>query len=208
MKLLLYCTKAKPYLYHDKDYCFDTMNTIDLGYKTFEYTNQRVYDDETGKFLGWETFGNMFKDESLNGKIVAECDFEVQKIELLGDEINIYYGIENKSCLTTEEIENYLGYDNDYKGYAIHLKNLHIFDKPKELSEVYKIEDIGGMLFTKPLTKAPQNMMRVSVNRWEYSCYEPNDVNILISIKPEQLCKILNGEKTIEIRKKVLREML
>lgn len=31
---------------------------------------------------------------------------------------------------------------------------------------------------------------------------------ILISIHPEWLCKILNGEETIEIRKKVLKEML
>lgn len=31
---------------------------------------------------------------------------------------------------------------------------------------------------------------------------------ILISIRPEWLCKILNGEKTIEVRKKVLKEML
>ena len=37
-----------------------------------------------------------------------------------------------------------------------------------------------------------------------------NDITdyILISIRPEWLCKILNGEKTVEIRKKVLKEML
>ena len=31
---------------------------------------------------------------------------------------------------------------------------------------------------------------------------------ILISIKPEDLCKILNGKKTIVVIKKVLKEML
>ena len=31
---------------------------------------------------------------------------------------------------------------------------------------------------------------------------------LLISIKPKWVAKILNGEKTIEIRKKVLKEML
>ena len=31
---------------------------------------------------------------------------------------------------------------------------------------------------------------------------------ILISVRPKWLCKILNGEKTIEVRKKVLKEML
>jgi hypothetical protein len=41
--------------------------------------------------------------------------------------------------------------------------------------------------------------------------YYPKDYSekyILISIKPEWLCKILNKEKTIEVRRKVLKEML
>lgn len=222
MKLLLYCTKAKPYLYHDKDYCFDTMNTIDLGYKTFKYTNQRIYDDETGKFLGWANCENMFDKNSLNGKIVAECDFEVEKIRkgwgclngtrYFRNNVNHYYPdyeLEKQSCLSFDEIDKYLkGTLNENCGYAIHIKNLHIFDKPRELNEVYKIENVGGMLFSKPLTTAPQNMMRVSINHWEYATYEPNDINILISIRPEWLCKILNGEKTIEVRKKVLKGMI
>lgn len=49
--------------------------------------------------------------------------------------------------------------------------------------------------------KAPQNMMRV------IDAYG-DDEYILISVRPEWLCKILNGEKTIEVRKKVLKEML
>ena len=31
--------------------------------------------------------------------------------------------------------------------------------------------------------------------------------SILLSVKPEWLVKILNGEKTIEVRKKVLKEL-
>ena len=54
------------------------------------------------------------------------------------------------------------------------------------------------------ITRAPQNMMRC--------CYEKKskewETGVLISIKPEYLCKILNGEKTIEVRRKVLKEML
>ena len=49
--------------------------------------------------------------------------------------------------------------------------------------------------------KAPQNMMLVRD-------MEDHKYKILISIRPEWLCKILNGEKTIEVRKKVLKEML
>ena len=51
-------------------------------------------------------------------------------------------------------------------------------------------------------------MMHISINQWEYCFYNPDDINILISITPEWLCKILNGEKTIEVRKKVLKRML
>ena len=48
--------------------------------------------------------------------------------------------------------------------------------------------------------KAPKNMMKVC--EWDI------EDKVLISIKPEDLCKILNGEKTIEVRKVVLKEML
>ena len=30
---------------------------------------------------------------------------------------------------------------------------------------------------------------------------------ILISIRPEWVCKILNGEKTIEVRKQIIKEL-
>ena len=204
MKILLYCTKAKPYLYHDEDYCFDTMNTIDLGYKTFEYTNQRVYDDETGKFLGWEKYGNMYKDYALNGKIVAECDFEVEDI-LHTDNCISYYCkkttlLKEKSCLTDGQIYSYLKGKN---GYAIHIKNLHIFDKPRELSYYYRYCPCSYNPL-QPIKVAPQNMMYA----YNFKDYDEKPEYILISIRPEWLCKILNSEKTIEVRKKVLKEML
>ena len=176
MKLLLYCTKAKPYLKKTKRF--------DL-----EDDKQFYYNENT----------NVLETEIFNGKIVAECDFEVEKIEFWSDEINISYGVEYRACLTTEQILSYLGYDNDYKGYAIHIKKLHIFDKPKELSDYKYLRKT----FFGPLGNAPQNMMYA---------YELNEYElikkVLISIQPQWLCKILNGEKTIEVRKKVLKEML
>lgn len=42
------------------------------------------------------------------------------------------------SCLTIQELENYL-WSNILFGYAIHITNLEIFDKPKELKEFYKV---------------------------------------------------------------------
>ena len=47
--------------------------------------------------------------------------------------------------------------------------------------------------------RAPQNMMMVWYKGERYA---------LISIKSKWLCKILNGEKTIEVRRKVLKGMV
>jgi hypothetical protein len=55
----------------------------------------------------------------------------------------------------------------------------------------------------EPLEKAPQNMMWVYVKengKWEE--------RLLISVRPQWLCKILNGEKDIEVRRKVLKGMV
>ena len=187
MKLLLYCTKAKPYI---------------MKYKDGKYK-------EIASFYNKQDLATY---DLLNGKIVAECDYEVEEItyELYGD-LDWQYdylpttntmgicNLESASCLDRKEIENYL---QDKDGYAIHIKNLHIFDEPRELSECDKIYQTNrGAESDGEITKAPQNMMYAQNEK-------QNKEYILISIKPEWLCKILNGEKTIEVRKRVLKEML
>ena len=162
MKLLLYCTKAKPYLQVNRYVCPNEFDRYILDKKQW-----------------YSPFGEPL--EKLNGKIVAECDHEVEEIKYRYDtsaykcnNINDYYytntlnfeQLEERSCLTNKDLLNCLG---QKVGYAIHIKNLHIFDEPRELDN-------------KPC--------------------------VLISIRPEWLCKILNGEKTIVVRKKVLKEML
>jgi len=211
MKLLLYCTKSKPYLF-----------------------NQNIYEFYESKYITSTHKFHEKQDYLLNGKIVAECDYEVEEIACSKIDYNLSYAIDGtgqafydnskeyepfylglnisniellrKSCLTNKEIYDYLKGKN---GYAIHIKNLHIFDEPRELSEYMaydkSYDNMFGWAFEekekyKPITKAPQNMMYAYDN--ELNKY------ILISIRPEWLCKILNGEKTIEVRKKVLKEML
>lgn len=183
MKLLLYCTKAK--------------NKYD----------RLVRDEHYGKpFYLYGAITENF--ESLNGKIVAECDFEVEEIKELGGGENLLFytktldslEIVKQACLKTEELADYLYKEyEDSKGYVIHIKNLHIFDKPRELSECWA--NTNAWIFdNEKLDIAPQNMRY---------CGDWNlEKAILISIKPEWLCKILNGEKTIEVRRKVLKEML
>jgi len=175
MKLLLYCTKAKPNIVKGLD----------------------------NKFY----ISNAFKEEGidaykLNGKIVAECDFEVEKLFIKygegwqTDTIKGTENIEKLTCVNREELYQYC----KGKGYAIHIKNLHIFDKPRELYDCLIHPKIEPRYYgCEHLSKAPQNMMYVELDDIRY---------ILISIRPEWLCKILNGEKTIEVRKKVLKEMI
>lgn len=205
MKLLLYCTKSKPHLHK---------SLINNKY----FVCNDIY----------------LKGIELNGIIVAECDFEVEKIvydlrmtrtRRLFEEYTTKSLSEkellNKSCLDMWQMEEYF---NGKNGYAIHIRNLHIFDELMGLSEYSKkiehkkcdyCEEHCKFYYNKntmsgetnkgcteyhPIRKAPQNMMY---------CYDASEnKNILISIRPEWLCKILNGEKTIEIRKKVLKEML
>ena len=56
------------------------------------------------------------------------------------DKVVDFWNLDNimlaETCLSKEELGDYLGFN---KGYAIHITNLEIFDKPKELSEFYKV---------------------------------------------------------------------
>lgn len=117
-----------------------------------------------------------------NGKVVAK--FTLNKVEEIKKvwyvsaftkqkTISCYRGdknglirkqLEEKSCLSLLELKSYIGWD---KGYAWHIDNLEIFDKPKELREFYvysySVSGIGldgedkTFEILKPLTKAPQS---------------------------------------------------
>ena len=200
MKLLLYCTKAKPYLYKTEE---TTYPAYPIGYH----------------------LNNTYELANLNGKIVAECDFEVEKIKvgeggnkLITDSLTEHQLL-MKSCLDFKDILKYTESIDEF-GYAIHIKNLHIFDKPKELDDFttrtpveydsiicdsctnfgFDCKKCRYSYDYQQVIKAPQNMMKVC--EWDI------EDKVLISIKPEWLCKILNGEKTIEVRRKVLKGMV
>ena len=193
MKLLLYCTKSKPYLYRNPNVLPTEFDAYFLSkYDTF-----------------YSAFGN--KLNYLNGKIVAECDFEVEKIFNVGDE---YEGLQlytetlsieevlKKSCLSYKDYLGYVSSAENY-GYAIHIKNLHIFDEPKELedTEYYNPKDNYKMIIKR--YKHNNNYMRI------ICLGEPsNPKKIFLPVHPEELCRILNGEQDIIIRKIVLKEML
>lgn len=178
IKGLLYCTKEKK----QKDLLWSN----NLKHFFLDGAYNRLIDN-LPKYL-------------LNGKIVAECDFDVEEIVCDGYAylpLNSNPAeLETKGCLTEQELENYFTKKYGLVGYAIHIKNLHIFDEPRELYDCLIHPKIEPRYYgCEHLSKAPQNMMYVELDDIKY---------ILISIQPQWLCKILNGEKTIEVRKQVL----
>jgi len=188
-KMLFYCTKGKPYLYKDVDNKFKLQNKEDANWINKHLSN------------------------SLNGKIVAECEVETEEIQfneyrdeyeewdyeydtptLLNDELV------DKSCLNNDELDNYI---TNKHAYALHIKNLKIFDNPKYIFDYYarqKDFSMSSSLAFMPVQKAPQNMMKVYDKQ--------GNSYIAISIRSPWVCKIFNGEKEVEVRNAVLKEML
>ena len=73
------------------------------------------------------------------GKVIGEfiCD-KIHEIEYCGSQYSINKDIAltnrvaKESCLYYDDLREYIG---TKKGYALHISNLKIYDKPKELSE-------------------------------------------------------------------------
>jgi len=121
-------------------------------------------------FDGYACVPNLYGNEHFNGKVVAR--FWCDKVE----PTNNFYEEEicSLACISKQEYFDYLGYDD---GYAIHITNLEIFDKPKELSEfkVWGIDYPTGIIDPlhdcnvyykkklKPLTRAPQSWCYVEI---------------------------------------------
>ena len=159
-KVYIYCTKEKTSLPILKDIggyagSYEAgghhANFIHVNKKHFLYGNkERCYFDT----LDCDRLPRMKERcNKLNGKVVAE--FTLNKVDLLVDvgggihfadkDYNLKDQNEllKKSCLKEEDIYNYLGRRKDNKaffndGYAWHIDNIKIYDKPKELSEFRK----------------------------------------------------------------------
>ncbi len=168
VKLLLYCTKAKPYL---------------------------VFNNGIKGLCDYSLLYSADGLDILNGKIVAEAECDLVEKEEYSYACDDYATFDDDrleaTCLSRNQLNEY----GKYKSlYLIYLKNVKPFEKPRKLNYY-------------GLDKAPQNMCfkrfpvpyKNSLGGWEISKDE-----IIISIRPEWLCKILNREKTIEIRKSIL----
>lgn len=126
-KVYLYCTNPK-------------LKTVQIIKKGESIYGDMLHTEETPLFIktyadAEEALYSMFK----SGKVVGEfvCDgvrpFEVQS--------PAYWYLMNKAileqaCLTKEELHDYIGAGN--LAYGLHISDLKIYDKPKELSEFKK----------------------------------------------------------------------
>lgn len=121
VKVYIYCTKNKPYLYRIDDD------------NNFELTNKLRFPEDC-----------FVKDyNAQNGKVVAE--FVLKEIDSLVSHQEARFDTWNfkdrdaldkclkDSCLSMEKIVDYIGDSKD--AYAWHISNLKIYDKPKELIE-------------------------------------------------------------------------
>lgn len=203
-KLLLGCKKTKPYLYYN--WTTDTYETTNsLKDLRGDYGGSRVCSG-ADRLCAYQDNGQILT----NGHIMAECDFEVEEIfemlsmfmgsnfEYQGHNTS-YKDLYKNSCLTFEQLDNYL---NEYKkGYAIHIKNLQIFDVPRNLEDYVTwdwVEYPDGPVYAipkKPLTKLTRMTKVMSLK------YDSGDYAILLS--PEEMCRVLNGKQTILVRKRV-----
>lgn len=124
-------------------------------YCTKEETLEYIYDcnDNFGDYISHK--GKCWEDEPLNGKVVAKFTLnKVEEIKASGCYEDLSFGkgklIESyitksldeqslleESCLIEEELDEYL---DGKDGYAWHISNLEIFDRPKELSEFRHIK--------------------------------------------------------------------
>lgn len=122
-----------------------------------------------------------FNPRYIKGKVVARfwCD-KVEEIDVYTNRIYETKTLNQlelleKSCLTHSELFKYLGEDySKIGGYAIHISQLEIFDKPKELKNfLINSHTVSGIGFKgeekqfkilKPLKRAPQSRQHIEVD--------------------------------------------
>lgn len=150
--MLIYCTKNE-HLYRTNKGYFSSKKPLTVG-KGTGYTF--AYSDE--------------------GKVVARFNATADLLELKMIEGGLYFTTPDRDCFTPNldlnenaqidnfELLHYTGTKLGTKITAIHISNLEIFDKPKELSEFRQPRDSYGKVnwntedyYYMELTKAPQS---------------------------------------------------
>ena len=144
-----YCSKNE-YLYRTNKGYFASKKPLAVG-KGTDYTF--AYSDEGKVVFKFRCY----KIRSIIKRYIPKDSFIYSSSGCL---------LSQDSCLSYEELDNCLKAKiGETKGYAIHISDLEIFDKPKWLidfkTKVYPNKK--DSLITKTITKAPQNFCYVEV---------------------------------------------
>ena len=116
------------YIYCTKDGYLHLENNGEWSYSR----NQKYTYIRTGKVVANFTLN---KVEEIYWKQDLSNPYVSDNYNLGTDTLN-EWELRNKSCLESEELEDYLGFDDsEFKalGYAWHISNLQILEKPREL---------------------------------------------------------------------------
>ena len=125
-KAYIYCTKDKPYLYRiDDDNNFELTNT--LRPKMYEYVKD--YNEQNGKVIG-EFVCDKVDEYTFSH---YEAEYRVTHVE------------QNAMCLNQPEL---IHYGKGEPLYGLHISDLKIYDKPKELSEFYRPCSYSGICYS------------------------------------------------------------
>ena len=178
MECLLYCTIALPWLYQGAD----------------------------GKwYVTKSKCAQVGCKPARNGFVCFECDCNeswlLRRHSGFGDNYFSNCSCENirlqeRSCLTDKQFCSYLG----TYGYAYHFENVKPI-YPMPITCLYKDKSC-----TQPLTKAPQSWC-YAYQLVKGACFTQIRKILILSIRPEWLCKIANGEKDLEVRKTCPKEI-
>ena len=187
-KVLLYCTKAKPWLFKGR-------------------SKYKLYDSLFCKNNGYMTEATGY----LNGSVCFECDCKEAFIIFpnfgAGNPYFTKYIDDSKllSRLGMNDIGMLISYAKGKDTYAYHSENVNPI-APMPITQLYKDEDC-----TIPLTKAPQSYCfayreKIIYHDWGEPKKKVNLAKIVekvlvFSIRSPWLCKIANGEKDLEVRK-------
>lgn len=133
-KCYIYCTKGKPdnSLLIDKD-----------GHHVIIGDYRNAFNHDVNGNVDWNIGNN---------KVI--CEFICDKIEEFSVGSLRSDDIENLACLSYSEMINYFYKPEELDGktvkhgYAWHISNLKIYDKPKELSEFYRPCSYSGICYS------------------------------------------------------------
>jgi predicted transcriptional regulator len=132
---------------------------------------------EVGSFILSEDNPESHLAPKLNGRIVARCESK---------EAFCFYNGKGKDL------------------FAIHLENVKPLSHSMPISDFY-----SNIVCTKPLNRAPESFQRCyrEIPTPNGPCGYEVEECYLFSIRSPYVCKILNGEKDLEIRKTAPKEL-